>query len=238
MFGIKRDHPLIDIELDKDFTLKPLFSPDFGLINLDLLETLGTGTFGRVRLVRTVTDRKFYALKMMKKARIVRFKQLEHIQNEVRILSRLRCQFVNELHAVFQDDNSLYLLLEYVPGGELFSYIRRQGKFDVELYQFYAVEIACALHYLHSLNIAYRDIKPENILINRNGHIRLADFGFAKIVEDRTFTLCGTPEYLSPEVIQGSGHGLSTDWWALVRTIVYFYVIVFLLLDCLCCREC
>ena len=152
----------------------------------------------------------------MKKSRIVRFKQLEHIQNEVRLLSRIRCGFVNNLFAVFQDDNSLYLLLEYVHGGELFSYIRRQGKLDLILYQFYAVEIACALHYLHSLKIAYRDVKPENILIDRNGHIRLTDFGFAKIIDDRTYTLCGTPEYLAPEVIQGNGHGLAVDFWALV----------------------
>lgn len=151
----------------------------------------------------------------MKKSRIVRLNQLEHIQNEVRILSRLRCPFVNELYAVFQDDNCLYLLLEYIPGGELFSHLRSRRKFDLSLYQFYTVEVACALKYMHDLRIAYRDIKPENILLSKDGHIRLTDFGFAKIVEDRTFTLCGTPEYLAPETIQGTGHGTSVDWWAL-----------------------
>jgi serine/threonine protein kinase len=156
---------------------------------------------------------------MMKKSRIVVYKQLDHVQNEVRILSHLRCGFVANLHAVFQDDNSLYLLMDYVPGGELFSYIRKMERLEPILYQFYACEIVCALNYLHSLKIAYRDIKPENILIDRNGHIRLVDFGFAKIIEDRTYTVCGTPEYLAPEVIQGNGHGVAIDWWALVSQL-------------------
>lgn len=208
-------HKLVDIQLDPDFTIKPLFGAEFDLLSVDLLETLGTGTFGRVRLVRALTDKKFYALKILKKARIVRLRQIEHIQNEVRLLSRIRCLFVVDLHAVFQDDNCLYLMLDYIPGGELFSYIRRDGKFPVEIYQFYCVEVACALKYLHKLQIAYRDVKPENIMIDRDGHIRLVDFGFAKMIEDRTFTLCGTPEYLAPEVIQGNGHGLAVDWWAL-----------------------
>jgi serine/threonine protein kinase len=216
----KNVNKLVDIELSRDFTLKPLFSADFGLKNLDLLETLGTGTFGRVRCVRNIADKKYYALKMMKKSRIVKYKQLDHIQNEVRILSRIRCGFVVNLHAVFQDDNSLYMMLDYIPGGELFSYIRKMERLEPILYQFYACELVCALHYLHSLNIAYRDTKPENILIDRNGHIRLVDFGFAKIIDDRTYTLCGTPEYLAPEVIQGNGHGLAIDWWALVSLFV------------------
>lgn len=198
-----------------DFSLKTLFGADFGLMNIDLLETLGTGTFGRVRLVRSLIDKKYYALKMMKKARIVKLKQLEHIQNEVKIMSKLRCIYAVEMFAMFQDDHSLYMLLEYIPGGELFTHLRRQTKFDLVLYKFYTIEIVCAIKYLHSLNIAYRDIKPENILIHRNGHIRIADFGFAKIVEDRTFTLCGTPEYLAPETILGTGHGTAVDWWAI-----------------------
>jgi serine/threonine protein kinase len=206
MFLFKKSEPkhaIIDIPPDKDFSVKSLFESSFGLLQLDLLETLGTGTFGRVRLVRSLSDKKYYALKLMKKARIVRLKQVEHIQNEVRILSRVRCIFIESLFAVFQDDHSLFLLLEFVPGGELFSFLRQQGKFDTVLHQFYTVEVACALHYLHGVQIAYRDVKPENIMLDRNGHIRFVDFGFAKIIEDRTFTLCGTPEYLAPEIIQG-----------------------------------
>jgi protein kinase X len=151
----------------------------------------------------------------MKKSRIVKLKQLEHVQNEIQILSRTRSIFIVNLKAVFQDDNSVYLLSEYIPGGELFSHLRRRHKFDFAICQFFSVEVVCALEYLHSLEIVFRDLKPENILLNKNGHIRLVEFSLSKVVSNRTFTLCGTPEYLSPEQILGSGYGSSADWWAL-----------------------
>ena len=206
-----------EMNVNRDMTLKTLFSPQFSLLNLDLLETLGTGTFGRVRLVKSLEDERFYALKVMKKARIAKLKQLEHVQNEVRVMTHVRCPLIVEIYACFQDDNNLYLLLEFIPGGELFSHLRRQEKFSFSVYQFYAAEIVAAIQFLHELNVMYRDIKPENILIHSDGHIRLSDFGFAKILDtvDRTFTLCGTPEYLAPEIIQGVGHGMSVDWWAI-----------------------
>ncbi len=113
VFGIggKKTASSVEVALNTDFSLKTLFRPEFGLTDLDLLETIGTGTFSRVRLVRTVADRKYYALKMLKKSRIVKLDQLEHIQNEVKILSRVRSPYVVDLHAVFQDDLSLFILL-------------------------------------------------------------------------------------------------------------------------------
>mmetsp|Transcript_28426 Transcript_28426/g.28734 ORF Transcript_28426/g.28734 Transcript_28426/m.28734 type:complete len:356 (-) Transcript_28426:35-1102(-) len=199
----------------KEFSLKPLFDSNFGLNDLELLETIGTGSFSRVRLVRTITDPKYYALKIMKKTKLVRMNQVKHVQNEVHLLAHLDCKFVVNLHAVFQDESSLFLLLAYVPGGELYSYLRKRHHFDEALCKFYTVEVASAIDALHAHAIAYRDIKPENILIAQDGHIRLVDFGFAKIVADRSFTLCGTPEYLAPEVVLGTGHGRAVDWWAL-----------------------
>lgn len=218
----KTQQVVAEIDVNKDMTLKTLFAPQFSLVNLELLETLGTGTFGRVRLVKSLEDGRYYALKMMKKMRVAKLKQLEHVQNEVKIMSRVRCPLMVELYAVFQDDNSLYMLQEYIPGGELFSHLRRQEKFSATITQFYAAEIVAAIQYLHELNVMYRDVKPENILIHKDGHIRLSDFGFAKILDssDRTFTLCGTPEYLAPEIIQGVGHGLSVDWWA-IGVLIY-----------------
>lgn len=106
-------------------------------------------------------------------------------------------------------------MLEYVPGGELFSYLREQGRLKDEDAKFYAAQVALAFVYLHSKSIAYRDLKPENLLIATSGNIKMADFGFAKIVDQRTWTLCGTPEYLAPETIQSRGHGVAVDWWAL-----------------------
>jgi len=107
------------------------------------------------------------------------------------------------------------MLLEYACGGELFSRLRREGRFANDVALFYACEIVLAFEYLHGLSIAYRDLKPENILIDKHGHIKLTDFGFAKELHEKTYTLCGTPEYLAPEILQGRGHDKGVDWWAL-----------------------
>lgn len=201
---------------NSDFSLKcELFAPDFGADSLEFLETISMSDVSRTRLVKCRIDSKYYALKSSKKYALVSTNQTQHALNEVQILSRLRCCFVPELYSVFQDENTLFLLLEYVPGGELFSHLRRRGVFDFAMYQFYATEIACALKYLHNLNILYRGLKPENIAITRSGHIRLIDFSYSKIFEERkTFTLCGTPEYCAPEILLGTGYGKSSDWWA------------------------
>jgi serine/threonine protein kinase len=106
------------------------------------------------------------------------------------------------------------MLLSYVPGGELFSHLRRAGRFSPDVTRFYLSTIVLALRHLHAYDIIYRDLKPENLLLDHRGYLRIADFGFAKIVPDRTWTLCGTPEYLAPEIIQSAGHGKAVDWWA------------------------
>merc|ERR1711990_463026 len=119
------------------------------------------------------------------------------------------------MYGAFQDERCLYMLMEYVIGGELFSHLRRAGRFTNEVTKFYAGEIVLAFDYLHKMDIVYRDLKPENLLLDQDGHVKITDFGFAKRVEDRTWTLCGTPEYLAPEIIQSKGHGKAVDWWAL-----------------------
>ena len=106
-------------------------------------------------------------------------------------------------------------MFPFIGGGELFTYLRRAPYFSVSTSLFFSAEIISALSYLHSLNIVYRDLKPENILLDREGHVVITDFGFAKRVPDRTWTLCGTPEYLAPEIIQSKGHNKAVDWWAL-----------------------
>ena len=107
------------------------------------------------------------------------------------------------------------MLFPYICGGELFTYLRMAGSFPLATSLFYSTEIVSALSYLHSLHIVYRDLKPENILIGKDGHIVITDFGFSKKVNDKTWTLCGTPEYLAPEILQSRGHSKSVDWWAL-----------------------
>lgn len=198
--------------------LDALTLQEISQMSLDQFEqsvTLGTGTFGRVYLVRHKPTGVFYAMKTLKKTEVVRLKQVEHINSEKQILSSIRHPFIVNLYRSFSDEKYLFMLLEFVIGGEMFSHLRRAGRFSNEVTRFYAAEIVLALEYLHSLNVVYRDLKPENLLIDNEGHIKITDFGFAKRVEDRTWTLCGTPEYLAPEIIQSKGHGKAVDWWAL-----------------------
>ena len=155
-----------------------------------------------------------FAMKVLRKTEIVRLRQVEHVNAERYILSRVHHPFVVDLFATFQDDLNVYMLMSYVPGGELFTHLRRAQRFTPDVTRFYLATIILALKYLHSFNIIYRDLKPENLLLDSRGYLRLTDFGFAKIVDDRTWTLCGTPEYLAPEIIQSDGHGKAADWWA------------------------
>uniref|UniRef100_H3AHE2 non-specific serine/threonine protein kinase n=1 Tax=Latimeria chalumnae TaxID=7897 RepID=H3AHE2_LATCH len=188
---------------------------DYTLEDFDTVATVGTGTFGRVFLLKDKKTRAFFALKAMSIPDVIRLKQEQHVHNEKSVLKEVNHPFVIRLYWTNHDERFLYMLMEYVPGGELFSYLRNMGRFNNSTGLFYSAEIVCAIEYLHSKEIVYRDLKPENILLDRYGHIKLTDFGFAKKLVDRTWTLCGTPEYLAPEVIQSKGHGRAVDWWAL-----------------------
>lgn len=188
----------------------------FDLNDLEILNTIGTGTFGRVKLARYPPANKFFALKIMKKKEILRLNQVEHVFSERAILTALAHPFIVRLYSTFQNSENLYMLLEYIQGGELFSVLRRAKRFDDLTAKFYASELVLAIEYMHSLNVVYRDLKPENLLIDTHGHLKIADFGFAKALNDgKTWTLCGTPEYLAPEIIKNEGHGFAVDWWAL-----------------------
>ncbi|KAJ5494974.1 cAMP-dependent protein kinase catalytic subunit 3 [Penicillium diatomitis] len=195
-----------------------------------LVKTLGTGTFARVWLARLKDEKdqnKVYALKILRKGDVIKLKQVEHVRNERKTLATVVGHpFITNLVASFSDEQHLYMLLDYCAGGEIFTYLRRAKSFDEETSKFYAAEITMTIEFLHDCHgVAYRDLKPENILIDADGHIQLVDFGFAKTVDNReTYTLCGTPEYLAPEVIHNSGHGLAVDWWALGILIYEFLV--------------
>ena len=152
---------------------------------------------------------------MLKKTVVLKLKQLDHIKSERSVLERVKHPFIITLLSTFQDSTFIYMLLEYICGGELFSRLRREGRFSNDVALFYICEIVLVFEYLHSLSIAYRDLKPENILIDKDGHVKITDFGFAKKITDKTYTLCGTPEYLAPEIIQNRGHHFAVDWWAL-----------------------
>ncbi|KAG8513686.1 cAMP-dependent protein kinase catalytic subunit PRKX [Galemys pyrenaicus] len=199
----------------KDDTEKRYRRIPSGPPKITATRTSSTGTFGRVQLVRDRKAQQFFALKVMSIPDVIRLKQEQHVHNEKAVLQEVSHPFLVQLLWTGHDNQRLYMLLEFVPGGELFSYLRARGRFPGSAGQFYAAEVVCALEYLHARRIAYRDLKPENILLDRAGHVKLTDFGFAKKLVDRTWTLCGTPEYLAPEVIQSKGHGRAVDWWAL-----------------------
>ncbi|KAI1500662.1 kinase-like domain-containing protein [Biscogniauxia marginata] len=206
------------------------------LTDFALVRTLGTGTFARVCLVRPAVGsdeerEKVFALKILRKAEVIKLKQVDHVRDERQILNDVAGHpFITELITTFSDYDSLYMLLDYVPGGEIFSYLRRHRRFPEEWAQFYAAEIVLVLEFLHEKQggVAYRDLKPENLLLDSQGHVKLVDFGFAKRLGSRddrpveTYTLCGTPEYLAPEVIQNKGHTTAVDWWALGILIYEF----------------
>ncbi|KAJ3328080.1 camp-dependent protein kinase catalytic subunit [Blyttiomyces sp. JEL0837] len=187
----------------------------FSLADFHIDRTLGTGSFGRVHLVRLRSSGKYFAMKVLRKNDIVKMKQVEHTINEKSILEQLKFPFLVSMLGTFQDSSNVYFVLEYVQGGELFSYLRRSGRFPNHVARFYAAQVTLAFEYLHQKDIIYRDLKPENLLIDANGNIKITDFGFAKYVPDVTWTLCGTPDYLAPEIIQSKGYGKAVDWWAL-----------------------
>ncbi|KAJ5907736.1 cAMP-dependent protein kinase type 2 [Penicillium taxi] len=180
-----------------------------------LQRTLGTGSFGRVHLVQSKHNHRFYAMKVLKKAQVVKMKQIEHTNDERRMLNRVRHPFLVTLWGTWQDSRNLYMVMDFVEGGELFSLLRKSQRFPNPVAKFYAAEVTLALEYLHQHQIIYRDLKPENLLLDRHGHLKITDFGFAKEVPDITWTLCGTPDYLAPEVVSSKGYNKSVDWWSL-----------------------
>lgn len=195
---------------DRDTTTKGKYT----LNDFQILRTLGTGSFGRVHLTRSIHNGRFYAMKTLKKERVVNMKQVEHTNDERRMLKLAQHPFIIRMWGTFQDCHNLFMIMDYIEGGELFSLLRKSQRFPTPVAKFYAAEVFLAIEYLHELDIIYRDLKPENILLDKNGHIKLTDFGFAKEVSDVTYTLCGTPDYIAPEVVATKPYNKSVDWWS------------------------
>jgi serum/glucocorticoid-regulated kinase 2 len=186
--------------------------------DFQLLKVVGKGSFGKVMQVKKKDTGAIYAMKVLKKDHLIKRKQVAHTKTERKVLASIDHPFVVSLRFAFQTETKLYMILDYFTGGELFFHLKAQQRFSEELARFYAAEIALALDCLHRNNIVYRDLKPENVLLDNEGHIRLTDFGLSKDSVSRsqlTHTFCGTPEYLAPEVIQGEGYGQGVDWWSL-----------------------
>jgi CRP-like cAMP-binding protein len=184
---------------------------------LTTIGTLGKGTFGHVKLTEDAAGNT-YALKVISKAHIVRYSQQVHIISEKHVMEQLTDHpFIVKLWDTFRDESFIYLLLEPSLGGELFSALREQVRFNESVARFYAAGVVLCFEYMHDRNIIYRDLKPENLLLDDLGYLKITDFGFAKVLPaaEKTFTFCGTPDYLAPEMVSKAGHTRAVDWWTL-----------------------
>jgi serum/glucocorticoid-regulated kinase 3 len=189
------------------------------LNNFKLIQIIGRGSFGKVFLVKNKESENLYAMKVLKKENVILRQQVEHTFTERHILSCINHPFIIQLHSAFQTEKKLFLVLDYCAGGDLFFHLSRMQKFPEKISQLYVAEIALALDHLHLNHILFRDLKLENILLDEIGHIKLVDFGLAKEgvihLTEGADTLCGTPEYLCPDLLEKKGYGLAVDWWNL-----------------------
>ena len=182
-----------------------------------IVRCIGKGAFGKVLLVKKSTNpTKTYAMKIMKKMDIYQNKLVDNIVLEKTILQKNKNPFVVNLKYAFQTSAKVYLVMEYLAGGELFNLLRKHTRFPEEAARFYFAEVLLAINYLHKdMNIIYRDLKPENILLSDKGHIKITDFGLSKQTEGKAYTFAGTPEYLAPEILINKGHTKAVDFWSL-----------------------
>ncbi|KAL4151153.1 hypothetical protein PRNP1_008102 [Phytophthora ramorum] len=196
-----------------------LFAHEITLSSLKYICAIGMGSFGVVHMAEHVPTGRFVAVKEMWKSRLEKLRQTHHIYSEKKLLLQIDSQFLLKCYATLQDENKIYFVTELLVGGELFRRIVTPSGLPILLSQpdtrFYAACCVKGLEYLHEHNFVYRDLKPENILLDSSGYAKLVDFGFAKKLTGKTYTLCGTPEYLAPEIIIGIGHNVAVDCWGL-----------------------
>jgi len=205
-----------DVKIQTETAMFPKFVNriDTKLGEFKFLGILGIGSFGQVSLVKDPNTNKTYSLKGVRKIRVVETGQQEHMKNERAVQAIMDSPFIVKLYATYQDRARVYLLMEAVLGGELFTVLRYNGKFSERTSRFYASCCVQAFEHMHSKNVIYRDLKPENLMLDERGYIKITDFGFAK-KRNNTSTLCGTPEYLAPEVIRNLTQSFGVDWWGL-----------------------
>uniref|UniRef100_A0A671XWR9 Protein kinase C n=1 Tax=Sparus aurata TaxID=8175 RepID=A0A671XWR9_SPAAU len=198
-----------------------LLSPGLalGLGDFDLIRVIGRGSYAKVLLVRLKKNEQVYAMKVVKKELVHDDEDIDWVQTEKHVFEQASTNpFLVGLHSCFQTESRLFLVIEYVNGGDLMFHMQRQRKLPEEHARFYAAEICIALNFLHEKGIIYRDLKLDNVLLDHEGHIKLTDYGMCKEgirPGDTTSTFCGTPNYIAPEILRGEDYGFSVDWWAL-----------------------
>ena len=192
------------------------FLKDMSIDDLNTLSVLGQGAFGRVKLAQHKTTGETYALKCQSKKAIVRNRIEDTVINEMRLMRMLNHERIGKLYCALQDTRNIYFVLELLQGGEFFTYLQKVGRLSEAKAVFYAASVVSAFTALHEKKIAYRDLKPENMVLDANGFVKIVDLGLAKqVLNGKTWTMCGTPDYLAPEIILNEGHDCAVDYWAL-----------------------
>ena len=213
------NEPSVDLNTNNKNDIEISY-PKLTYKDFEPLKLLGTGSFGRVLLVRFKTNNQLYAMKILSKTQLKLTHQEEHTKTERDLMVKITSPFLVGIKFAFQDETKLYIVSDFLQGGDMFYHLHSEKNFTEEKAKFYLIEIIFGLEYLHKNNMIYRDLKPENILMDSFGHIKLTDFGLSKILqedEEKAFTLCGTPQYLAPEVLKskGKGYDKAVDWWSL-----------------------
>ncbi len=213
---------------NKDLDTKLLSETNQTKLNQFIIKgNLGRGSFGKVYLVQSKINNNLYAMKVLNKKKIKENDLIENSKIERIILSTLTFPFMVDLFFSFQTSKRLFLVTEFIPGGDLFQLIVKLGKFSPSQIKLYAAEIVLCLNFLHENNCIYRDLKPENILLNTDGHIKLIDFGLSKMffnmqIDKRAESICGTAEYMAPEIVTQKTYDKNVDWFSL-GAILYFF---------------
>ncbi|KAJ1442339.1 kinase-like domain-containing protein [Ochromonadaceae sp. CCMP2298] len=194
-----------------------LVNIQIGPQHFDLLKLIGEGAFGKVLLVRNRLDKKVYAMKVISKKLLKKKNNTQYMKSERDILTKVEHPFIVALYFAFQSETKLFLVLEFLGGGELFFHLRKQGIILEKEVKIYLAELVLAVDFLHQNGVIHRDLKPENVLLRTDGHLSITDFGLAKEIGDGTTarTLCGTSEYMAPEMLTRNGYGRAVDWWSL-----------------------
>jgi len=194
-------------------------NPQSGLTkdHFTTVSVIGKGSYAKVALVKKRDSGELFAMKILKKEKVEARKQEKNVKTERDILLTIQHPFIIDFYYSFQDSKHLYFILEYCPGGELFNLLSKKRRFSEDQTRFYAAQMVLAIETIHQSKVIYRDLKPENVLLDQFGYIRITDFGLSRmnVNGDEARSICGTPEYLAPEIVMKLGYGQSVDWWTL-----------------------
>ena len=199
---------------EKQVEIPKYLPKNLNIRDYELRQTIGKGSHSIIKLSKSVQSNKFFAVKKIKKSEILSLNIKDQVHDSIMALSLCESNYIQKYQGFAMDDKFIYILSELITGGGLYSLLREEGKLPLPQASIYAAEVVLILEELQSKNIIYRNLRPENLLFDHKGFLKLIDFGYAKVIEGQTYTICGLPEYLAPEILLNKGYGKEVDWWA------------------------